>query len=311
MPPVLRVVVVALAAGMLLVTLLASGASAHGTTIDPPSRQYSCWARWGDNFQAPEMATEDPMCAQAWQADPNAMWNWNGLYRENVGGDHEAAVPDGQLCSAGNTGGTRYAALDEPGEWQAVELDNDFTVTVHDQALHGADYYRIFVTEQGFDPTTDELTWDDLELVAETDVIPPGDGETTDDPNLNGVSVEIDASAPGRTGRHIVYTIWQASHFDQTFYACSDVIFPGGDVTPAEDAPAGDPPAEEASEATAEPSEANPSESDVAPAEPEPVADEPVTDEEPAEAEEGGSPFAGLGTQLQALLELLLSFLGV
>ncbi len=28
------------------------------------------------------MVTEDPMCYQAWQADPNAMWNWNGLYRE-------------------------------------------------------------------------------------------------------------------------------------------------------------------------------------------------------------------------------------
>ncbi|MGO4423542.1 lytic polysaccharide monooxygenase, partial [Streptomyces sp. MCAF7] len=27
------------------------------------------------------------------------------------------------------------------------------------------------------------------------------------------------------TGRHVVYTIWQASHMDQTYFLCSDVNF--------------------------------------------------------------------------------------
>ena len=48
------------------------------------------------------------MCWQAWQANPNAMWNWNGLFREGVAGNHQAAIPDGQLCSAGHTQGGRY-----------------------------------------------------------------------------------------------------------------------------------------------------------------------------------------------------------
>jgi predicted carbohydrate-binding protein with CBM5 and CBM33 domain len=224
----LRALTVATTAAVLLTTALADIAFAHGSAIDPPSRNYGCWKRWGSDFQSPLMATQDPMCWQAWQADPNAMWNWNGLYREGVAGNHQAAIPDGQLCSAGNTGGTRYAALDVPGAWQAVPVNNNFTVTVHDQAKHGADYYRVYVSKQGFNPLTQRLRWADLDLVTQTGPIAPGAGTPSNDPVLNGVSVTLNASAPGRTGRHIVYTIWQAAHADQSYYFCSDVIFPGG-----------------------------------------------------------------------------------
>ncbi|MFC3994307.1 lytic polysaccharide monooxygenase [Nocardiopsis sediminis] len=223
--PFRRVSVVASAVLILLSVFLVGNAAAHGSTIDPPSRNYGCWQRWGGDFQNPDMATEDPMCWQAFQADPQAMWNWNGLYREQVGGDHEGALPDGTLCSGGRTASGRYDAMDTPGAWQTTDVANDFTVTVHDQALHGADYYRVYVTRQGFDPTTDRLGWGDLELAGETGVIAPGEGAPSTEPDLNGVSVEIDVSAPGRTGHHIVFMIWQASHFDQTFYGCSDVNF--------------------------------------------------------------------------------------
>jgi len=227
----------AVTVGALLVATVAlvdpEPARAHGSTISPPSRNYGCWKRWGHDFQNPRMATEDPMCWQAWQADPNAMWNWNGLYRDGVGGQHQRYVPDGQLCSAGQTGGTRYAALDNPGPWHATPVNNNFTLTIHDQALHGADYHLVYVTRQGFDPLTQRLRWSDLELVSETGRVPPGVGTPVpDDPVLNGVSVSLNVSAPGRTGRHIVYAIWKASHSDQTYYFCSDVIFPGGPDNP-------------------------------------------------------------------------------
>lgn len=114
--------------------------------------------------------------------------------------------------------------MDEPGPWTPTEVGNSFTATVHDAANHGADYYRIYVTEQGFDPITEELGWGDLELVAETGVIAPGVGT----PNPTAAPTSIEINAPGRSGLHVVYMIWQASHFDQSFYACSDVIFPGG-----------------------------------------------------------------------------------
>jgi predicted carbohydrate-binding protein with CBM5 and CBM33 domain len=186
-------------------------ASAHGSATDPPSRNYGCWQRWGSDFQNPAMATQDPMCWQAWQADPNAMWNWNGLYREQVAGNHQAAIPDGQLCSGGRTQAPRYNSMDTVGDWKAANKPRNFTVNIYDQALHGADYYRVYITKQGFNPITQPLKWSDLELVKEIGKTPP----------QNNTQIPVDAG--NRTGRHIVYTIWQASHMDQSYYFCSDI----------------------------------------------------------------------------------------
>ncbi|MEL7976596.1 lytic polysaccharide monooxygenase auxiliary activity family 9 protein [Isoptericola sp. F-RaC21] len=196
----------------------AGTAAAHGSVTDPPSRNYGCWERWGDDFQNPEMADLDPMCWAAWQADPSAMWNWNGLYRENVGGEHEAAIPDGQLCSGGRTSAGRYDALDTPGDWHTTDVAQQFELTLTDGAQHGADYLRVYVTKEGFDPTTDELGWDDLELVTETGAYAPAPEYRTD----------VDLT--GREGRAVLYTIWQASHLDQSYYLCSDVVIGGDDA---------------------------------------------------------------------------------
>src|SRR3954454_4261745 len=95
-------------------------AAAHGNVNGPASRNYGCYERWGSKFQDRTMATEDPMCWQAWEAVPNPMWNWNGLFREAVAGNHQAAIPDGQVCSAGHTQGGRYNAMDTGGNWTAA-----------------------------------------------------------------------------------------------------------------------------------------------------------------------------------------------
>ena len=193
--------------------LFVQPASAHGTVTMPSARQYSCWERWGDDHQNPDMADEDPMCWQAWQADPNTMWNWNGLLQEGMAGEHEQRIADGTLCSGGNAEGGRYDSLDEPGAWHTTPLDNDFTLHYEDTATHGGDYYWVYVTEQGYDAQTQPLGWGDLEKVVETGVYEPGE------------PIDIDVSAPGRTGHHVVYVVWQASHIDQAFYSCSDVDF--------------------------------------------------------------------------------------
>ncbi|MBQ1095215.1 lytic polysaccharide monooxygenase [Streptomyces sp. b94] len=188
-------------------------AVAHGSVVDPASRNYGCWQRWGDDFQNPAMAQEDPMCWQAWQDNPNAMWNWNGLYRNGSAGNFEAVVPDGQLCSGGRAEGGRYNSLDAVGAWQTTDVTDNFTVKLYDQASHGADYFKVYVSRQGFDPATQSLGWDDLQLVATTGSYGPSQ------------NYEIPVSTSGLSGRHVVYTIWQASHMDQTYFLCSDVDF--------------------------------------------------------------------------------------
>ena len=142
-----------------------------------------------------------------------------GLIDED--GNHQAAVPNGTLCSGGHAEGGRYNALDAVGNWHATQISTNFTMTIFDQASHGADYFRVYVTRQGFNPTTQPLTWSALELVAQTGPRPASQWQQVP----GGVQTTINVSAPGRSGRHIVYTIWQASHMDQAYYWCSDVIF--------------------------------------------------------------------------------------
>jgi chitin-binding protein len=117
--------------------------------------------------------------------------------------------------------------MDTPGNWQATNVGTSFTWRMHDQARHGADYIRVYVTRQGYNPLTTALRWSDLELRADTGRILPGVGTPESDPVLNGVTISVPVTAPGRSGRHIVYAIWQASHADQSYYFCSDVNFGG------------------------------------------------------------------------------------
>ncbi|MDT0548270.1 lytic polysaccharide monooxygenase auxiliary activity family 9 protein [Streptomyces lonegramiae] len=202
-----------LSAALLTLIPWTGTASAHGSVIDPASRNYGCWLRWADDFQNPEMAQKDPMCWQAWQDNPNAMWNWNGLYRNGSAGNFPAVVPDGQLCSGGHTESNRYNSLDTVGAWQTTNISNKFTVKLYDQASHGADYFLVYITRQGYDPTTQPLKWSDLQLITKTGKYGPSQ------------NYSIDVSTSGYTGRHVVYTIWQASHMDQTYFLCSDVNF--------------------------------------------------------------------------------------
>ncbi|NES28267.1 cellulose-binding protein [Micromonospora terminaliae] len=227
-PLVAAILSVCAVVAALLTTALSGPASAHGSVVDPASRNYGCWQRWGSDFQNPAMATQDPMCWQAWQADPNAMWNWNGLFREGVAGNHQGAIPDGQLCSGGRTASGRYNALDTVGAWKTSPVTSNFRIKLYDQASHGADYIRVYVTKQGYNALTTPLRWSDLELVGQIGNTPAGQWT----PETSGVSIQVPANAPGRTGRHVVYTIWQASHLDQSYYLCSDVDFGGGSTTP-------------------------------------------------------------------------------
>ncbi len=248
----LRVAIVTATTALLAAAVgvsISGPAGAHGAVSDPITRAYDCQQRWGGNHTDPGMQAQDPMCYQAWQADPNAMWNWNGLFREGLAGNHQGAIPDGTLCSGGLAHGGRYAAMDVPGRWHATNKPNSFTLRLNDPSSHGADYLRVYITRQGFDPTTQRLTWGALELVTETGRQAPS----------NTYTAQVNAG--NRTGRHIVYTVWQASHLDQSYYACSDVIFGGGsEPTPSSPAPS--------SPAPSSPAPSSPAPSSPAPSDP-------------------------------------------
>ncbi|GIJ24770.1 lytic polysaccharide monooxygenase auxiliary activity family 9 protein [Micromonospora lutea] len=188
----------------------ASPVQAHGTIINPASRAYQCWQSWGSQHTNPAMQQQDPMCYQAFQANPDTMWNWMSALRDGLGGQFQARTPDGQLCSNGLS---RNNSLNQPGAWRATNVSRNFTVHLYDQASHGADYFRVYVSKQGFDPTTQRLGWGNLDFITQTGRYAPAQ------------NISFNVSTSGYTGRHIVFVIWQASHLDQAYMWCSDVNF--------------------------------------------------------------------------------------
>ena len=196
-------------------------AFAHGNIIDAPSRNFGCWQRWGTHFQDPAMQTQDPMCWQAWQANSNTMWNWMSLYENGLAGNFQARIPDGTLCSMNHAQSGLGNSLDAVGNWQAKNIGRNFTLTLHDQAGHGADFVRVYVTKQGFDPTTQRLGWGNLDLVTTVGNTPVSQWQKVTTPT-SGVDLKINGTA-SHSGRALVFTIWQASHMDQAYFFCSDV----------------------------------------------------------------------------------------
>ena len=184
-------------------------AQAHGTIVSPSTRAYQCWQAWGNQHMNPAMQQQDPMCYQAFQANPDTMWNWMSALRDGLGAQFEARTPDGDLCSNGLA---RNDSLDQPGAWRTTNVPRNLTVQLYDQASHGADYFRVYVTKQGFNPTTQRLGWGNLDLIATPGRYAPAQ------------NISFNVSIPaGRTGQHILFVIWQASHLDQAYMWCSDI----------------------------------------------------------------------------------------
>lgn len=133
-------------------------------------------------------------------------------------------MPDGQLCSGGNANFTGFNA--PRNDWPLTHLTSGANVdfSYNAWAAHPGWFY-VYVTKDGFDPTK-ALTWDDMEAQPFLSV---------DHPPLNGSPGTVEANyswngklPANKSGRHIIYMVWQRSDSAETFYSCSDVVFDGG-----------------------------------------------------------------------------------
>lgn len=208
-----------------LALILAAGApaQAHGTPMKPGSRTFLCWQ---DGLtDTGEIKPVNPACKAAQQVSGTTpFYNWFSVLRSDGAGRTRGFVPDGSLCSGGNP---NFTGFDLPrDDWPVTHLTSGATVdfSYNAWAAHPGWFY-VYVTKDGYDPTR-PLTWDDME---DTPFL------TVDHPPLNGTpgTVEANYSWTGRlpankTGRHIIYMVWQRSDSTETFYSCSDVVFDGG-----------------------------------------------------------------------------------
>ncbi|NUU22516.1 MAG: lytic polysaccharide monooxygenase, partial [Streptomycetaceae bacterium] len=203
-------------------TLGAGNAYAHGTSQNPPSRIQLCSSQGGEN---PENFTL-PACKAAKAAvgdNPAPFYDPNAVNIAAAAGNHRQLIPDGKLCSAGNA---QYAGLDLPRtDWPTTNLPSGgaYTFRFKATAPHKGTF-AYYLTKDGFD-VTKPLKWSDLEATPFL---------TATDPTLEAGAYAIKGQLPKKSGRHLIYVIWQRSDSPEAFYSCSDVTFDGtGKPAPA------------------------------------------------------------------------------
>ncbi|WP_405852800.1 lytic polysaccharide monooxygenase [Streptomyces sp. NBC_00090] len=206
---------------------LASGpAFAHGSMTDPVSRVSACYA---EGPEAPKSAA----CKAAVAASgAQAFYDWNAVNIANAAGKHRELIPDGKLCSAGND---KYRGLDlARADWPASRLDSGaHTFRYKGTAPHRGSF-ELYVTKDGYDPSK-PLSWSDLEEKPFA---------TVTDPRMENGDYVFEGTVPKKSGRHLIYSIWQRSDSPEAFYTCSDVVF-GAETGGAAPAPTASAPSEE------------------------------------------------------------------
>jgi chitin-binding protein len=196
----------------LLLTVWAAGpAQAHGAPTYPVSRVYACSPDGGS-------AAGTAACKAAVAANGGPFTFWDNIRVPNINGRDRQLIPDGKLCSGGLSDykGLDLARTDFPST--RLTPGAKLTMTYASTIAHTGTF-KLYLTKAGYDPSK-PLTWSELPAQPFAEV---------KDPPLTGGAYRIKATLPtGRTGRQLIYTIWQNSSTEDTYYSCSDVVFPGG-----------------------------------------------------------------------------------
>ncbi|MCX4612528.1 chitin-binding protein [Streptomyces sp. RLB3-17] len=216
---------VAVAAPLLLLTWAAGPAQAHGAPTDPVSRVVACSPEGGSN-------TGTAACRAAIAANGAPFTAWDNLRVAGVGGRDRQVIPDGQLCSGGLPA---YKGLNlARADWPSTRMTPGATFTLsYSSTIPHTGTFKLYLSKPGYDPTK-PLKWSDL---------PTKPFATATDPALVNGAYRIKATLPSdRTGRQMLYTIWQNTSTSDTYYSCSDVVFPtasgGGAAAPTTSSPA-------------------------------------------------------------------------
>ncbi|WP_304523709.1 lytic polysaccharide monooxygenase [Actinocorallia sp. API 0066] len=196
-----------------LALLPSSPAGAHGSMEYPLSRVIACYQ---ENPESPSSAA----CRAAVAAGgTQAFYDWNGVRIGDAAGRHRQIIPDGRLCSAGDPA---FRGLDlARADWPATRLKagTDYTFRFRVTAVHRGGF-QLFITKDGYDPTR-PLTWSSLESQPFL---------TAASPTATGGYYHLAGRIPaGKTGRHLVYAIWQRTDSPEAFYSCSDIVLGGSD----------------------------------------------------------------------------------
>ncbi|QEU94168.1 lytic polysaccharide monooxygenase auxiliary activity family 9 protein [Streptomyces kanamyceticus] len=180
--------------------LSASGASSHGYTDLPASRQINC---------AKGVVTG---CGSI-QYEPQSV--------EGLKGFPAAGPADGKICSAGIAGFDQLNSPKTPGggAWPTTQVSGGQNYTFRWQftARHRTTDFKYYITKQGWDEskpvTRASLDTTPFLTVPYNSQQPPA-------------SLSHSGAIPGgRSGHHVIVAVWTVADTTNAFYACSDVKF--------------------------------------------------------------------------------------
>ncbi|MFG2476939.1 lytic polysaccharide monooxygenase [Streptomyces fagopyri] len=197
-------------APLALTALAAVPASAHGSMGDPVSRVFQCYA------EGPESPRSAACKAAVAAGGTQALYDWNGIRIGDANGRHQQVVPDGKLCSAGND---EFKGLDlARADWPATAVNaGAYTFRYRVTAPHKGTF-DVYLTKDGYDPSK-PLAWGDLDLAHPV--------ATKTDPAATNGYYTFSGTLPKRSGKQLLYAVWQRSDSPEAFYSCSDVTFGG------------------------------------------------------------------------------------
>ncbi|WP_229072794.1 lytic polysaccharide monooxygenase [Actinoplanes sp. DH11] len=214
----------AAAAGILAVQ---SPAQAHGAIQVPGSRTWFCYQD-GRNPQTGAIEPKNAACAAAVaQSGVSSLYNWFAVLRSDGAGRVNGFIPDGQLCSGGTGGPYNFSGFNlARNDWPQTHLTAGANVQFkyNNWAKHPGTF-SLYITKDGYDPTK-PLAWNDLEPTPFDQVTnPPANGGPGTDAGHYYWNGRLPA---GKSGKHLIYSVWSRSDSQETFYGCSDVVFDGG-----------------------------------------------------------------------------------
>lgn len=219
-------------AAVAVVGSIAADALAHGTIVD--SRVYLV-----------RKAGANANLMGAWT---DAMYDWAANSRNFAdyaapGFAYSNYIADGTISSAGQNNGTNghldFSKVNTPGLWPttAVNAGTSFAQKWVAPAPHDPSYFDVWITNQGFDPASESMGWDDLtklgrwEKNTALNVVATPNGALS--PADNGALLSYDWTVPipsNFSGRHSLVVVWQRRDpVGEAFFSTQDImIAPAG-----------------------------------------------------------------------------------
>jgi predicted carbohydrate-binding protein with CBM5 and CBM33 domain len=191
----------------------------HGSLAQPISRIYSAYQ------EGPENPQSDAVQQMIQMGGTQPLYDWNEVVNFHPGSveyqrkiDYSLLIRDGHLASADNE---KYAGLDQVrDDWPTTSIESGpYEFVWYATTPHDPNVFRAWITTPDWDPSQ-ELNWAQMEEL----LIGPV--------SLEGREYRFNTILPERSGKHVIYVIWQRlDPVGEGFYAVSDVDFGEGKGT--------------------------------------------------------------------------------